>query len=111
MEGNYMMKLVTAAEFENDVIKSDIPVIVDFFATWCGPCKMIAPILDQLAEEFDGKAKIVKLDVDQSKEVAIRYGVKSVPTLVFFKDGEIADKVVGAQPKSELKRKIAVMVG
>ena len=106
-----MVKLVNATDFENDVIKSDIPVIVDFFATWCGPCKMIAPILDQLADEFNGKAKIVKLDVDQSKEVAIQYGVKSVPTLVFFKDGEIADKVVGAQPKSELKSKIAAMVG
>ena len=106
-----MMKLVGAPEFENEVIKSDIPVVVDFFATWCGPCKMIAPILDQLAAEFDGSAKIVKLDVDQAKEVAIQYGVKSVPTLVFFKDGEIADKVVGAQPKSELKSKIAAMVG
>ncbi|MDR2183822.1 MAG: thioredoxin [Clostridiales bacterium] len=106
-----MMKLVNEADFENDVLKSEIPVVVDFFATWCGPCKMIAPVLDQLADEFAGKAKIVKLDVDQAKQVAIQYGVKSVPTLVFFKDGEIADKVVGAQPKSELKNKIAAMVG
>jgi len=106
-----MKTLVNATEFENEVIKSNIPVVVDFFATWCGPCKMIAPILDQLAAEFDGTASIVKLDVDQAKELAIEYGVKSVPTLVFFKDGEVVDKVVGAQPKSELKSKIAAMVG
>ena len=106
-----MMNLVNETEFQNEVIKSDIPVVVDFFATWCGPCKLIAPVLEQLAEEFDGQAKIVKLDVDQAKEVAIQYGVKSVPTLIFFKDGEIADKVVGAQPKSELKTKIAALVG
>ena len=105
-----MMKVVNGTDFENEVIKSDIPVVVDFFATWCGPCKLIAPVLDQLAEEFDGTAKIVKLDVDQAKEVAIQYGVKSVPTLIFFKEGEIADKVVGAQPKSELKSKIASMI-
>jgi len=106
-----MITLVNETEFQNEVIKSNIPVVVDFFATWCGPCKLIAPILDQLAGEFDGAAKIVKLDVDQAKEVAIEYGIKSVPTLVFFKDGEIIDKVVGAQPKSELKSKIAAMVG
>ena len=106
-----MMKQVAPADFENEVIKSNVPVVVDFFATWCGPCKMIAPMLDQLATEFDGTAKIVKLDVDQAKEVAIQYGVKSVPTLVFFKDGEIADKVVGAQPKAELKSKITALVG
>ena len=106
-----MMKIVAGTEFEKEVIKSDIPVVVDFFATWCGPCKLIAPMLDQLAAEFEGTAKIVKLDVDQSKEVAVQYGVKSVPTLVFFKNGEVADKVVGAQPKSELKSKIAAMVG
>ena len=106
-----MTTLVNGTEFENEVIKSDIPVVVDFFATWCGPCKLIAPVLDQLSDEFNGTAKIVKLDVDQAKEVAIQYGVKSVPTLIFFKDGEIADKVVGAQPKSELKSKIAALIG
>jgi len=106
-----MMKLVSAADFESEVLKSETPVVVDFFATWCGPCKLIAPMLDQLAGEFEGTAKIVKLDVDQAKEIAIQYGVKSVPTLVFFKDGEIADKVVGAQPKSELKNKLNALVG
>jgi len=106
-----MMKVVGTNDFQNEVIKSEMPVVVDFFATWCGPCKLIAPVLDQLAEEFDGTAKIVKLDVDQAKEIAIEYGVKSVPTLIFFKDGEIADKVVGAQPKAELKSKISAMIG
>ncbi|MCL2574741.1 MAG: thioredoxin [Defluviitaleaceae bacterium] len=105
------MKVVGTNDFQNEVIKSEMPVVVDFFATWCGPCKLIAPVLDQLAEEFDGTAKIVKLDVDQAKEIAIEYGVKSVPTLIFFKDGEIADKVVGAQPKAELKSKISAMIG
>ena len=105
-----MLTLVNQTEFDNEVIKSDIPVVVDFFATWCGPCKLIAPVLDQLAEEFNGTAKIVKLDVDQAKEIATNYDIKGVPTLIFFKDGEIVDKVVGAQPKSDLKNKIAAMI-
>ena len=106
-----MMKLVSATEFENEVIKSELPVVVDFFATWCGPCKMIAPMLDQLAAEFEGSAKILKLDVDQAKEIATQYGIRGVPTLILFKDGEIVDKMVGPQPKDELKSKIAAMVG
>ena len=101
-----MAKVIGATEFENEVIKSDIPVVVDFFATWCGPCKMIAPVLDQLAEEFAGKAKIVKVDVDESRELTIQYGVKSMPTLLVFKNGEVVDKAVGALPKSDLKAKI-----
>ena len=102
-----MTKLVTEIEFENEVIKSDVPVVVDFFATWCGPCKMIAPVLDQLADELGAAAKIVKVDVDRDKNIAAQYNVKSMPTLLFFKNGEIVDKVVGAVPKHELKDKIA----
>jgi len=105
-----MTKLVSEMEFENEVIKSEVPVVVDFFATWCGPCKLIAPILDQLSDEFGEAAKIVKVDVDQAKEMAIEYNVKSVPTLIFFKNGEIVDKVVGALPKNELKSKITPLV-
>ena len=105
-----MTKLVSEMEFESEVIKSEVPVVVDFFATWCGPCKMIAPILDQLSDEFGESAKIVKVDVDQAKEMAIEYNVKSVPTLIFFKNGEIVDKVVGALPKNELKSKITPLV-
>jgi len=105
-----MMKLINGDEFENEVLQSDLPVAVDFFATWCGPCKMIAPVLDQIAAELEGTAKIVKVDVDQSKEMAIHYGVKSVPTVILFKNGEIVDKIVGALPKNEFKDKIAQMV-
>ena len=101
-----MAKIVNEIEFENEVIKSELPVLVDFFATWCGPCKMIAPILDQLSDEFAEKAKIVKVDVDQAKEMAMQYSVKSVPTMLLFKNGEIVDKFVGALPKNELKNKI-----
>ena len=106
-----MMKLISEAEFENEVLKADVPVVVDFFATWCGPCKLIAPVLDQLAGELGDGAKIVKVDVDQTKEMAIQYGVKSVPTLIIFKNGEIVDKIVGALPKAELKNKITPLMG
>ena len=105
-----MAKVIGATEFENEVIKSDIPVVVDFFATWCGPCKMIEPILDQLSDELTEKAKIVKVDVDQFKEMAIEYGVKSVPTLLIFKNGEIVDRIVGALPKNELKDKVTPLI-
>ena len=101
-----MTKLISEVEFEAEVVKSDLPVVVAFSATWCGPCKLIAPILDQLSDEFADKAKIVKLDVDQSKNTALHYNVKSVPTLLVFKNGETVDKVVGAVPKSALKDKI-----
>lgn len=105
-----MTKLVSEMEFENEVIKSELPVVVDFFATWCGPCKLIAPILDQLSDEFAEKAKIVKVDVDQAKSMAVQYNVKSVPTFIVFKNGEVVDKVVGALPKNELKNKITPWV-
>lgn len=105
-----MTKLINSVDFEQEVISSDVPVVVDFFATWCGPCKMIAPVLDQLADEFQGQAKVVKLDVDQAKETATQYNIRTVPTLLFFKDGEIVDKVVGALPKSELKQRISPLV-
>jgi len=105
-----MTKLINETEFEAEVVKSDLPVVVTFSATWCGPCKLIAPILDQLSDEFADKAKIVKVDVDQSKSTALQYNVKSVPTLLVFKNGEIVDKVVGAVPKSALKDKISPWV-
>jgi len=105
-----MTKMITEVEFESEVVKSDVPVVVNFTASWCGPCKMISPILEQLSDEFAEKAKIVKVDVDQNKSTALQYNVKSVPTLLFFKNGEIVDKVVGAVPKSELKNKISPWV-
>ena len=104
------MKEINSDAFKDEVLNSDMPVVVDFFATWCGPCKMIAPILDELSSEYEGKAKIVKVDVDQSKELAIEYGIRSVPTLIFFKNGEISDKVTNVLPKDELASKIEAFI-
>lgn len=88
--------------FQDDVLKSDKPVLVDFWATWCGPCRMIAPIVEQLASEYEGRAKVGKLDVDENPDIARQYGVMSIPTLVVIKDGQIAAKVVGAYPKPRI---------
>lgn len=92
----------TDATFEADVLRSDIPVLVDFWAPWCGPCKMIAPVLDELAPEFAGKAKIVKINVDENQLVAGQFGVRSIPTLLLMKNGEVVATQVGALPKSQL---------
>ena len=101
---------VTDASFEQDVLKSPIPVVVDFWAVWCGPCKVIAPIIDQLAAEYDGKVKFVKLDVDENPETAIKYGVRSIPTVIFFKNGAEADKVIGAQQKPVFVQKVNALL-
>jgi len=93
---------LTMDNFEDEVENSSLPVLVDFWAAWCGPCRMIAPIIDQLAEEFDGKVKIAKLNVDENRDLAIRFKVMSIPTLLFFKDGEVVNQLVGARPKAEL---------
>ena len=92
--------------FDQEVIKSDVPVLVDFWADWCAPCKMIAPIVEELAEEYDGKVKFAKLDVDSNPKVATTYGIRSIPTLLIFKGGSPVDQVVGAVPKSVLKGRL-----
>ena len=89
---------LTADNFEEEVENSSLPVLVDFWAVWCGPCKMIAPIIDQLADEFDGKVKIAKLNVDENRELAMRFKVMSIPTLMLFKNGEVVNQLVGARP-------------
>ncbi|MEX1376717.1 MAG: thioredoxin [Eubacteriales bacterium] len=94
---------LTTENFEKEVLQSDIPVFVDFWATWCGPCRMVAPSVDKLSEELEGKAKIAKLDVDQCGDIAQQYGVTSIPTFIVFKNGEIAERAMGAMPYSKLK--------
>ena len=93
------------SNFEAEVLKSDLPVFVDFYADWCGPCKMMSPVIDKLAEEFDGKIKVGKVNVDENGDLAVRYGIMSIPNMVFFKNGEVADRVVGAIPKPAMKEK------
>lgn len=97
---------ITDANFEEEVIKSEVPVLIDFWAVWCGPCKLIAPIVDELAGEYEGKAKIGKLDVDNNQEVSIKYGIRSIPTLLIFKDGKMVDQIVGAVPKAHIIEKL-----
>ncbi|RLB08927.1 MAG: thioredoxin, partial [Deltaproteobacteria bacterium] len=94
------------ADFEKEILNSDIPAMVDFWADWCGPCKMVAPVIEELAEEFKGKVKIAKMDVDQNQQTPARFGIRSIPTMIFFKDGEVANIVIGAQPKEILKKEL-----
>ncbi len=97
---------VTDDTFDADVLKADVPVLVDFWADWCAPCKMIAPIVEDLAEEYDGRVKFAKLDVDSNPMTAMNYGVRGIPTLLIFKGGSPVNQVVGAVPKSVLKGKL-----
>ena len=92
----------TDANFDQDVAQSDVPVLVDFWAAWCGPCKAIAPILEEIANDYNGKVKIVKVDVDENPETASRFGIRSIPTLMVFKGGEKVDTVMGLQHKADL---------
>jgi len=97
---------ITDQNFESEVIKSDKPVLIDFWAVWCGPCKLIAPIVEELATEYNGKVKIGKLDVDSNQQTSIKFGVRSIPTLLLFKDGKLKDTIIGAVPKGKIVEKL-----
>jgi len=103
-------KHVTTAEFETEVLQSDVPVVVDFWAIWCGPCKAIAPHLEAIANEYQGRAKAVKVNVDEEPELALRYGIQSIPTLLFFKDGKVQDMIVGVVPKQTIVQKLEALL-
>jgi len=106
MAENGKLLNVTDANFTDEVEGAKGLTMVDFWAVWCGPCRMVAPIVEQLAEEYAGQVKVTKLDVDANPETAVRYGIRSIPSILFFKDGELVDTVVGAVPKAQLERKI-----
>jgi len=110
MAGNGILE-VTDASFDQDVLKADQPVLVDFWATWCGPCRAIAPIVDELAREYQGKVKIGKMDVDRNNATPMRYGVRGIPTLLVFKNGEVKEQIVGYVPKEQIQKALDKHVG
>lgn len=97
---------VTEDTFEQEVLRSDLPVLVDFWAEWCGPCRMVAPVVEELAGEYAGRLKVTKVDVDDNQRLAVRYSVMSIPTLGVFRGGEMIERIIGYMPKGELKRRV-----
>ncbi|MGH2574435.1 MAG: thioredoxin [Ignavibacteria bacterium] len=97
---------LTDTNFDQEVIKSELPVLIDFWAVWCGPCKIIAPYVEQIAQEYNGKIKVGKLDVDNNPQVSMTYGIRSIPTLLIFKNGKVADQIIGAVPKNMITSKL-----
>ncbi|MCS7049352.1 MAG: thioredoxin [Verrucomicrobiae bacterium] len=106
MAGQHVLTL-TSENFQSEVLQSKQPVLVDFWAEWCGPCKMIAPLMEELAEEYAGRLKVGKVNVDDHHDLATNYGIRAIPTLILFKDGQVRETVVGAPGKRDLERKIA----
>ncbi|HEY4644494.1 MAG TPA: thioredoxin [Bacteroidota bacterium] len=102
---------ITDGNFEQEVLKSNLPVLIDFWADWCAPCKMVAPIVEEVAKEYDGKLKVGKLDVDANPQVSMTYGIRSIPTLLVFQDGRVVEQIIGAVPKRHLVGKLSAHVG
>lgn len=98
--------ILTKENFENEVLNSSLPVLVDFWASWCGPCKMLSPIISEIAEEFEGKIKVGKINIDDENELAVKYKIVSIPTLLVFKNGEITEKAIGYRPKEDILKLI-----
>jgi len=97
---------VSDATFEEEIIKADIPAMVDFWAEWCGPCKMVGPAVESLAKEYEGKIKIAKMDVDENRETPAKFGIRSIPTLILFKEGKVAHTIIGAVPKGDIEEEL-----
>jgi thioredoxin len=106
--GNYIE--LSDSNFEEEVLQSEIPVLVDFWAEWCAPCRVIEPLVDELALQYSGKVKIGKMDVDQNPQSSMNYGIRSIPTLLFFKDGKAVDQLLGAVPKNQIEQKITELI-
>jgi thioredoxin 1 len=97
---------VTDENFDAEIVNSDVPAMVDFWAVWCGPCKMVGPIVEELADEYKGKIKVAKMDVDQNRATPGKFGIRNIPTLILFKDGEVRHTIVGAQPKNHIEEEL-----
>ena len=105
-----MALAITDSNFEEIILKADRPAVVDFWATWCGPCRMIAPVIETLAEKYEGKVVIGKCNIDDAAEVPVKYGIRNIPTILFFKGGELVDRLVGAVPQTEIENKINSLI-
>ena len=97
---------VTDENFNAEIMNSDIPAVVDFWAEWCGPCRMVSPVVEELANDYKGKIKVAKMDVDKNRETPTRFGIRNIPTLIFFKGGEVTQTIIGVQPKSQIEEEI-----